>query len=130
MATLAAHAASREALDERVVWYRNVYDRERPVSGHDFVERDGLRHRAREPVEDKTPGGIRMGQPLTDDANHELVIHQATRVYRGLGASSKFRLRPDRISQDVASRDVRGALALREVNRLRPLTGPRGAQHD
>ena len=49
---------------------------ERTANGHHVVECRGLCHRARKPVEDESLLRIVLGEPVTNDADHHVVLHQ------------------------------------------------------
>ncbi len=52
-----------------------------PASGEHGVERLGLRDRPREPVQQEALGGVGLGEPVADDADHDLVRDQGAALH-------------------------------------------------
>lgn len=90
---------------------------------------DRLRHGARKPVEHEARLRIRARQPLAHDALHYLVAHEPAGIHHGLCRAAQRRVRRHRFTQDVAGRNLRHAVLLREPLGLRALTRPGGAEH-
>jgi hypothetical protein len=93
-------------------------------------QRLGLRDRAREPVEDEPLVGVGLGQAIHHHLDHHGIghvlaaVHEAARLHAERGALL------DVLTEDVARRDLRDAVALRETLRLRSLACARGLEED
>ena len=90
----------------------------------------GLGLSAREAVEQETRSGIRFGEPLSDDAQDQLVADQVASVHHCLGLPAQLGARSDGGAQHVACRDVGDAVALHQQLALGALASSLLAQDD
>jgi hypothetical protein len=101
-----------------------------PLALEKRVERLGLRHRARKPVEDETVPRVRLVDALGDDADHDVVGHQPA------AGHDVLRLEPDRRSggdcgaQHIPRGKLNDAVLLNQPLRLRSLARPRRPEKD
>ncbi len=72
--------------------------------GEHGIERLRLIHRAGKTVEDEAARGIRLLDPLGDDADDNVVGDEAAGIHDRLGLEPDRRLRGDRRPQHVAGR--------------------------
>ncbi len=94
----------------------------------ELIERFGLRNRAWESVEDEALGCIGLVDPVGNDADHDIVRHQATARHDGLGLQPDRRLRLNRRTQHFAGGQLNDAVAMHKPLRLGPLARPRRSQ--
>ena len=94
----------------------------------EFVERLGLRHRARKTVEDETVLHIGLVEAVGDDPDHDLVRHQAAAGHDVLGLEADRGLRRHRRAQHFAGRELNDAVSVNQPLRLRPLARARRPQ--
>ncbi len=129
---LRANQAAREAAHQLVLGHSNVHDDQRPVVplSDDLIERVGLRHRPRKPVEHEPALRIRTQQPLAHDRDHRLVVHQFAAIHPLLRAQRHRQPLLDLVSKDVAGRNLQQPPFTRESPRLGALPGPRRSHHD
>src|SRR5262245_14611495 len=83
---------------------------------------------AGEPVEQETALGVRLGEPLCDEVQYQLVRDELALVDELFGAASERCVRLDGRAQHVAGRDVRDLEYGGQSHRLRPLARPRGSK--
>src|SRR4029077_1250606 len=95
------------------------------TAAHDLIELFGLRHGAREAVEDEAVSAILARDALLDDAQNNRVRHQLAALHVRPGLLSERRPAPNQFAKNVAGRDVRDAQELRDGPGLRALTGSR-----
>jgi hypothetical protein len=128
----AADHSPREPFDEHLVRDIDVNDRVDRASEltHHGVERVHLFHRARESVEQNTPGRIRLPDTLAEHRNGDLVRYQRSAAHEFAGLHTKFRFLLKMMTEEIARRDVREAQLALQVLGLRAFTGPRGAKKD
>jgi len=93
---------------------------------------EGLRliPRAREPVQDEAGLRVLLLEPLPHHLDHEVVGHELPRADVALRLLSELRLLRDLAAEDVARRDVRHPVVLREADGLRALPGARRSEQD
>ncbi len=77
-----------------------------PRSRQHAVERRGLRHGAREAVEDEALAGVGLLDALGDDADHDVVGHQAAARHDLLRLQADRRAGLHRRAQHVAGREL------------------------
>jgi hypothetical protein len=81
-----AAAADRALLEQRVGHLEQHHGVELdPGVAQRGIERLGLRRGAREAVEHEPAGAVRLGDPLQDHADHDLVRHQLARLHELVG---------------------------------------------
>ena len=100
----------------------------RPFSAQHAVERLGLRHGAREAVEDEAVAGIRLVDAIGDDRNDDVVRDEIAPVHDVLGLESDRRSGPDRGAQHVAGGELHNPVFGDQALRLGALPGPRRAE--
>ena len=119
-----------DALDHDLLGHLEV---ERQVDAVGTDERDqvlGLLLGPGEPVEQPTGRGVRLREPLRDDAQHDLVAHELARVHDRLGLEPELGALLDRGAQHVAGGDVRHAVALGQAHRLGALARTLPSEHE
>jgi hypothetical protein len=131
-AAVLAGATPRDALHEQL---RVHIEEDRRIERladrcEHLLETFGLRHGAREPVEDETAGRIGRREALTHHAEDGGVVDQLAGVHDGLGAATELRTVAHMRTQQVAGRDLRDAMTLDEALRLGALAGTRSAEED
>ena len=67
----------------------------------------GLRDGAREAIEDEAFFGIRLLDPVRDNADDDFIRHQPARFHDGLGFQANRRARGNRCTQHVAGGELR-----------------------
>jgi hypothetical protein len=72
-----------------------------------LVQRDGLRHRAREPVEQEAVGGVGFSEAVGDHVDGHLVGHELAGVHVALGLDAQRRALRHVGPEDVTGRDLR-----------------------
>ena len=98
--------------------------------GEHVVQRLGLRHRAGEPVEQEALARVRLGQPLADHVDGDVVGDQVPTVHVALGLEPEGRPLAHVAAEDVARRDLRHTEVVRDVLGLRPLPRSGGPDQD
>ena len=129
-ATFFAHEARGQAPDDLGFGQDNFDDDERRAPLDQRIERFGLGNRAGKPVEEEPVPRIRLPQPFPDDLGDGAVVNEAAALHDDRDLAPQGGIRLNSVAQHRAGRDVRNAPAPAELSRLRPLTGPRGTQHD
>src|SRR5690606_29945630 len=81
-------------------------------------------------VEHETRRGIRFREPFLDHAEHDLVGNELAGIHRRFRAAAELRAVGNGLTQQVAGRYLHPALLRLQALRLRPLAGPRRAEHD
>src|SRR2546430_2581783 len=94
--------------------------------GQQLVQRDRLRHRAREAVEQETVAGIGLGQPVADHVDGHLVRYQLAVVHEALGFQAQRRALRHVGPEDVPGRDLGHGEVRGDELGLGPLTRSRG----
>ena len=94
------------------------------------VERDRLRDRARETIEDEAVPGVRLADAVGDDGYDDFVGHQLAAIHDRLGAQADQRAGLDGRPQHVPGRELHDAVLLHEPLCLSALPRPRGSEHD
>ena len=118
--SIGPHVVMYTATHELVLRHRDVDHDQRIASRHDRVERLGLRHRPREPIQHEPRARIVAVEPLADDADHDLVVHQLPAVHDRLGGAPELGTVRHGFAQNVARRNPRNPAAPRQPFRLRP----------
>ena len=91
--------AAADALDQDLVGHLELQDGINladALGDEHLVERDRLRGRAREPVEDEPILALGRLDVVLDDTNHQVVGHQAARLHDRLGLLAQLRTRKER----------------------------------
>ena len=94
------------------------------------IERLGLGDRAGEAVQDEAARGVGLAQPLGDEADHDVVGHQAAAVHDALGLAPERRAGRHRVAQHLAGGDLRHPPLAGELASLGALAGAGGAEED
>src|SRR5205085_11457477 len=74
--------------------------------------------------------GVRLLDPVGDDADHDVVRHETAARHHVLGLEPDRRAGRDRGPQHVAGGQLRNAEPLDDAGRLRALSRPRRTQED
>ena len=119
-------APPAHALDDLLVWH---VDLQHGIEAHaGRLQGVSLREGAGKAVEEEPARAVGLGDALLDEADDEVVAHQAPGVHDLLGGQTQRRAGLDCGAQHVARGDLRNAEALAEVGGLRALAGSWGAQ--
>ena len=131
-AAVRAREAADDAFDQRLlVDLHGDHPVERePAFGQHGIQCVGLRHRAREAVEDEAVGAVRLIDALRDQGDHERVRYQLAGLHDHLGLGSERRAGFHRRAQHVARGKLDNAETLDQSLRLRALARPRWAEKD
>ena len=131
-AALAAAPAREPSHDLLVGDLEQHREAERPAGRLEGdVERLDLRDRARVAVEDEAARRVALGQAVGHHVVDQLVGHELAGAHEVLGLTPQRRPFPDRSAQDVAGREQRDPLGVREQAALRPLAhAGRAEQHE
>src|SRR3954453_4229563 len=127
-----AHAPAREPLHDVVLGHVDEERGREPAVDlpQRLVERLGLLVGAREAVEEEAVLGVRLGEPVEDHADDDLVGDEVAAVHVLLGLLAEVRLLLDRLAQHVPRRDVREREVLLEALRLGALSRAGRAEQD
>ena len=94
------------------------------------AQRIGLRHGAREAVEDEAVLAVGLVDALGDDAVDDLVGNQVAAIHDLLGREAHRRPGGDRRAQDIAGRELRNTELLDQDLGLRALADARRSEKD
>src|SRR5262249_10549330 len=72
-----------------------------------LLQRLGLRHVAREAVEQEPRPGVVLSQPAGDHGDGDLVGYQIATVHEGLGLAAELRTSAHVVAEDVTCRNFR-----------------------
>ena len=90
----------------------------------------GLGQVAREAVEDRADGRVRLGQPVEEHLDRDRVGHQLAALHVPPGLEADGRAFVDGRAEEVSGRNVREAESVRKDRCLGTLAGAGGAQQD
>jgi hypothetical protein len=100
------------------------------AGGQHAIERLGLRHGAREAVEDKAVRAIRLGDPRCQHLDNYVVGNELAGFHDHLDSRSERAARDNRGSQHVAGRELHDPVRLFEPLRLSALASARRPKKD
>ena len=128
---IARAAASADAAPGHTLFNRGVRDLDIDhavdLNAH-LIQRLGLRHSAREAVEDESVFAVIRGKALLDDADDHIVRDQRAAFHIGFCAQSHFRPIPERLADNVARADRGDAETLADDFRLGAFAGAGSAE--
>ena len=93
------------------------------ASPEEFLEVDSLVFRAWKTVENVAFGGIGLGQPLTDDSQHDVIGYEIARINDGLRLLTESGPGSNRLAQHVSRRYMRDVAVSHQLLCLRALAG-------
>ena len=102
----------------------------RPLRGQHGVEGLGLGDGAGKAVEDEAALGIRLFDPVGDDADDDVVGDKIAPIHDLLGLDADGRPGRHRCTEHVAGRELGYAQPLDQAHGLRALSGPRRSQQN
>src|SRR6185295_13635898 len=131
-AALGAGEAADDALGQRLLVDLHLDHPVELLAGgrQHGVERLGLSLGAREAVQDEALGGIRLGDAVLDQTDHQRVGHQLAPLHDPLGLLAELAARGYRGAQHVAGRELDHALLGLQALRLGALSSARRSQKD
>ena len=95
-----------------------------------LLERLGLRHVPREPVEQEAGLGVVVSEPVGDHRDGDLVRDKVATLHVGLGPAAERGSMAHVVPENVTCRDLRDGQVRREGLGLCPLARTRGAHED
>ena len=98
--------------------------------GQHRVERLRLRQVAGKPVQHEPRRGIRLGEPVANQRDREVVRHELAPREERLDQPADLRVGRDRGPEHLTGRDVRDSPLVREPRRLGALAGALRPQHE
>jgi hypothetical protein len=113
-----------------VIYADHRYDGDAAIRGDHGIEGRGLHQIAREAIHDRTPGCVRLLEPILNHADGHFVGHQRPRVHVALCQLPQLRLILQIEAEDVASRDLRQLRRVFQQLRLGAFPGARCAQQN
>ena len=127
-----AGEAPGDALDQgRVIDLQLHHRVQRHAPGRQQpIQRLGLRHCAREAVQDEAIGAIRLLDPVSQHADDDVVGDELTRLHHRFGFLADRRGGGHLGAEHVARRDLRDPVLVSQTLRLRSLSRPRRAQEN
>ena len=131
-AVVAADAAAGDPLDDLVLGDLQVEDRVQldALGLEHRVQRLGLRHVAREAVEQEAVRGVRLLHAVLGHPDGDLVRDQVAGVHVRLGLLAQLGALADVGAEEVARGDVRDRQVLGKVRSLRSLAGTGRSDED
>ncbi len=94
------------------------------------VEGLRLRNVARKAVEDEPGLRVRLAQPLTDHAEHNVVIDEPARIHGRFRFNAKLSAFANRCTQQISRGDLGDTVTVDKTLRLRALAGAGRAQEN
>src|ERR1700728_1747440 len=121
-----------EPPDHLVVVHHELHHQVQPgvPLGQHLLQRLGLGHVPREPVEQETGLRVVLLQPVGDHRDRDLVGHQVPAVHVGLGRAAKFGAGAHVVPEDLTCRDRRDRQVGGDELGLRPLARTGGPDED
>src|SRR5690606_27949049 len=117
-------------LHDHFRFHLEVHDRQRAASVEQPVERLGLRHRPRKPVQEEAARRVGLVEPLSDERDDGVIVHQAASREDALDRTAEGRALRDALAQHVAGGNLRNGVRARVAGGLRALARPGQAEHD
>ena len=123
-------AARRQPPHQHVLRHHDVDHHQRTAPVDHLVERVGLRHRARKPVEHEPRQRVRPPSRSRDDADHHVVADQLPRVHRAPWPAFRARVPACTASRRMSPVEIFGSrVRARQPLRLRAFARARRAEH-
>ena len=98
-----------------------------PEVGEQLVQRGGLRHGAREAVEQEAVGGVGLGQPVADHVDGDLVRHELAGVHVPLGLDARAACPAATLARKMSPVEIFGTARCAAMNSAWvPLPAPGG----
>ncbi len=102
-----------------------------PASRSDVVEHAGLRDGAREAVEQEAAGRVRLGEPVADHLDGDVVGDQVAAVHVGLGLHAPAAVPLLTLARKMSPVEILGTPACSAMNwACVPLPAPGGPDQD
>src|SRR6185295_12966183 len=132
LAAVLARAPSGDALRELAVVDVEQHDGVERLAGLAEHSAQGLclHDRAGKPIENEAALRVGLREPLADDAEHRLIVHQLAEVHEGLGMQAERRTVLHGGAQQIPRGNLRNGMAHGETLRLRALTRAGRAQQN
>ncbi len=124
---LRADPSLGETLDEGGGRYAEVQD---PVDERDPAERHGLGDVPGKPVQEEAEAGVRMIEPLPEQAEDQIVRDEVARLHVTLGLPTEIGVSRDRGPEEITGGEMRDPELFREARGLGPFARPGRPEED